>query len=319
MMVGPTDLVVDINQHSFPVTISDHFFEYSYGHFSDSKHTVFYRGSRKTAGELSPLVDYIRRQQPDVQIIERKCKTIVRIATRCNADVANKAYNAPFSLPGSTQLYLEDLCRGHLQIVNRVIEAYRLETYDYFAKEVSSWDVPFWHIDFMNGCDVTVTLHPYRGWDHKPVVKPLQSAKFVVYSLMESDQLKAAMSKRPADGELELLDALALFEKGDYSGAVRRAVTALEVIAEASLRVMLADACGPAKAEAYLKATETNFEKRVGNICGLSDRKFPFWRRLSEARNLRHEIVHGGYRITPAERGRAQMYIDCCRWMYNWF
>jgi hypothetical protein len=40
---------------------------------------------------------------------------------------------------------------------------------------------------------------------------------------------------------------------------------------------------------------------------------------LDETRKLRHRIVHGGYRISAGERGRAQRAVDTGRWIFNWF
>jgi len=40
---------------------------------------------------------------------------------------------------------------------------------------------------------------------------------------------------------------------------------------------------------------------------------------LQDTRDLRHRIVHTGYRIGPDERGRAQKAVDTGRWIFNWF
>jgi len=44
----------------------------------------------------------------------------------------------------SAYLYLKSFCETHFEIVNHLIQNYRLSTYDYFAFELSPWDVPIW-------------------------------------------------------------------------------------------------------------------------------------------------------------------------------
>src|SRR5207248_5458546 len=53
----------------------------------------------------------------------------------------------------------------------------------------------------------------------------------------------------------------------------------------------------------------------------LSGREIPRWvfKTLKETRDLRHQIVHGGRRISPSERGVAQRAVDTGRWIFNWF
>jgi hypothetical protein len=70
-------------------------------------------------------------------VLWRKCKTILKIPTRCDEDLWNKAQLTHVRPPinRAVNLYLQELCRAHLQVVNRLVQAYRLATYDYFAFE----------------------------------------------------------------------------------------------------------------------------------------------------------------------------------------
>jgi hypothetical protein len=52
-------------------------------------------------------------------------------------------------------------------------------------------------------------------------------------------------------------------ERGDYSGAVRRITTAIEVIVEAVVAGQIQAAQGKSSAEKFLKATKTKFDKRL--------------------------------------------------------
>ena len=326
LMVAPTDLDVEVSGHKFPVSVSDHFYEYFWNLADDSRTSVIYRGSRKTLTELAVITDVIRRKDPHAQFVERKCKTIIRVTTRCNAMVANMVWGSPRgSFPNVARLYLEDLCRGHLEVINKVVQAYRLATYDRFAFELSSWDVPHWYVDFKDGSEASVTLIPYKEWDVKPRVgkldltKELPLANQGIYSLLSPDRMKSSLEIEPTGGELELLDAYSLFERGDYSGAVRRVVTALEVVVESNLYKALSNASGKEEAERFLESTKCDFDKRVGKLCGLTDRPFKNWVWLHKVRTLRHAIVHSGYRFSASEKGRAEMALDTSRWMFNWF
>jgi hypothetical protein len=110
-------------------------------------------------------------------------------------------------------------------------------------------------------------------------------------------------------------------ERGDYSGAVRRITTALEVIVESVVSKAVELAEGKKSAAKFLKDTETNFPRRVEKYEKLSGRTLSnaFRKEMFATRNLRHGIVHKGHRIGPSERGRAQRAVDTGRWTYNWF
>jgi hypothetical protein len=117
------------------------------------------------------------------------------------------------------------------------------------------------------------------------------------------------------------LDALNLIERGDYSGAVRRVTTAIEVVVDAVVERALIASEGEAAATKFLKDTRTNFNRRVTKYETLSGRTMPqpLRKTLAATRELRHEIVHKGYRITSAEHGRASHAVDTGRWLFNWF
>jgi hypothetical protein len=252
--------------------------------------------------ELSENIQKILRNNSDLNILWRKCKTVLKITTRCNEDVWNRAQGE--HVRRAVSLYLEELCRAHIPVINRLIQVYRLATYDYFAFEVAPWDVPYWHIE-RGALAVRCILVPYRGWDSRPEV----------CQLIDGEQLQNHFTADATPGEFELLDALNLIERGDYSGAVRRVTTAIEVVVEAVLERALITAVGKAAAEKFLKATRSNFPQRVTKYESLSGRTLSQSRRsiLETTRNLRHEIVHKGYRIASRERGRASKAVDTGR------
>lgn len=319
LMVNDTKLTVEQEGHSFPVTLHEAYFECYGGALTDSRNTAFYRGPLKPFDKMSIDIQKIRQDNPNAPFMWRKCKTVVKIATRSNIEAWEAAISEEPRRSSITQ-YLIELCRAHIPVINKLVQGYRLATYDYFAFEVSPWDVPRWLVERDNK-GASALLVPYRGWDVKPSIFEAPDRAPVPYQLIKADDLNLKSAESASRGELELLDALNFMERGDYSGAVRRITTAIEVMVEAALSHEINAAEGEQAATKFLKDTQTRFDRRVTKYEELTKRKLSEGSRksLGETRKLRHRIVHGGYRITSGERGRAQRSIDTGRWIYNWF
>jgi hypothetical protein len=166
---------------------------------------------------------------------------------------------------------------------------------------------------------VGANLVPYRFWDEKPALLEPNKPP-TAYQLIEGHDLARQISAKGTSGEFELLDALNLMERGDYSGAVRRITTAIEVLLETAVRAEVEAAEGKGAAETFIKKTRFSFALRLERYEKLSKRTLSatLHTRLDETRNLRHRIVHGGYRIGPGDRGTAQRSVDTGRWIFNW-
>jgi hypothetical protein len=192
-----------------------------------------------------------------------------------------------------------------------------MATYDYFPFEVAPWDVPRWLIEHGGEC-VPCLLVPYRHWDMKPLMHLAKGADPTLYKLISGTDLQARISAVPTSGELELLDAINLMERGDYSGAVRRITTAIEVVLEATMFRLIEAAEGAEAARTYLK--KANFPSRLERYGTISGRTIDdqLKAELTETRRLRHRIVHEGFRIHFSDRGRAQRSVDTGRWIFNW-
>jgi hypothetical protein len=216
---------------------------------------------------------------------------------------------------------MNNLCAAHIPVVNKLIRTYRLATYDFFPFEVSPWDIPYWYVEKQQH-SALCCLVPYRNWDHKPVSMVAgPDGRRPFYQLIEAPQLVESISDKFTPGELELLDAINLMERGNYSDAVRRITTAIEVIVEAVLYDLVEQHDGKEAALKFLKDTRMNFAKRIKKYEALSRRQLGDGQNneLTRTRNLRHQIVHGAYRISPGERGNAQRSVDTGRWIFNWF
>lgn len=343
LMVGDTVVSVEVGGHNFEIAIHENYFELHVGVLSDSKQNVVYRGPFKRNDDLGEEIQAFIKTQPTVPLMWRKSKTVLKIKSRCNEDVWNRAQgqNKLDTMPiadraamNGVRFYLAELCRAHIPVVNKLIQGYRLAAYDYFPYEVSPWDVPFWLVE-RDTKSLRSWLVPYREWDFKPkgfatpfdeILKKVQAGEkldppTLPYKFIEEADFQNRISLAAAPGEVELLDSLNLMERGDYSGAVRRITTALEVIVESVVSKAVELAEGKKSAAKFLKDTETNFRRRVEKYEHLSGRTLSIGlrREMFATRNLRHGIVHKGYRIGPSERGRAQRAVDTGRWTYNWF
>ncbi len=211
------------------------------------------------------------------------------------------------------------LCEAHFEVVNRVVQSYRLSTYDYFPYEVSPWDIPVWWVVVPAGF-VRVVLFNYADWDRKPRIGRM-GGPTETYSLIEPAALQQATRQDADASELELLDALNRMEHGDYTGAVRRITTAIEAMVEWVLRSELLKLYSEAEVEEKLHASRNDFPGRARQYEKLSGRQLDAILRqeLEDTRSLRHEIVHRGLRISFRDRGRAQRSVDTGRWTFNWF
>jgi hypothetical protein len=319
LMVNNSTMSVECGGHTFLITITDGYFELFFGEATDSRGSVGYRGPYKKREELSEAVRNAMDQHPNGPYMWRKCKTVLKVESRCNEDVWNAAMGEPSPRKGEAKAYLVELCRAHIPVINRLVQSYRLATYDYHAYEVSPWDVSLWTVE-RSGNAVSSNIVSYRAFDSKPIIFDLNQ-KPNVYKLIGADELRKQMSPLPTPGELELLDALNLMERGDYSGAVRRVTTAIEVIVEHVSGKAVEAAKGQQAAAKFLKDTRTRFDSRLKMYQTLTGRNMipNLAKHLQETRTLRHRIVHTGYRIGPDERGRAQKAVDTGRWIFNWF
>jgi hypothetical protein len=316
LMMKNATTSVEVGGHEFPITIRGETFELHIGGISDAKASVLHVGPIRRNEDLSPGIRSLLRKRPKPNVLWRKCKTMVEITSRCNEDVWNKLGGGTRPRPSITR-YLQSLCGAHIPVLNKLIQAYRLATYDYFAFEVAPWDVPYWYVERDENSALCI-LVPYREWDQRPVELVAGGRQFLQY--IEASQLSEQMSEIPSPGELELMDAMNLMERGNYSDAIRRVTTAIEVVVEATTAKLVEQHEGPQASGKFIKNTRTNFSLRVKKYGALSGRPLrdELMKVLMNTRNLRHQIVHAGYRISPGERGNAQKCIDTGRWIFNW-
>lgn len=314
LMVPDCSLAVVVNDHEYTVEVRSWLYALYVREVTSSQLTCVYIGPEN--GSLDPEL----RKQIDgegIPTLRRKCKTVLRIHSKCNSDVLRAAEYGS-SRSRVAQWYLRALCEAHIVVVNNLIRSYRQTTYDYFPHEISPWDIPVWFVEQERNF-TRVGLLPYADWDYKPHVGPSEGQPDV-YKLTEPAALQSAISAEASAAELELLDAINLMERGDYSSAVRRITTAIEAVLETALRGELQQRHSESEVVKRLRASRNDFPGRLRQYEKLSGRTLPetLSRELEATRRIRHTIVHEGNRISYAERGRAQRSVDTGRWTFNW-
>jgi hypothetical protein len=87
LMVNNSTYLLEVEGYEFPVAVHDNYFEMHGGMATDSRDSVCYRGPLKKPDELSDSIQSMRKDNPNLPLIWRKCKTVLKIATRCNEGV----------------------------------------------------------------------------------------------------------------------------------------------------------------------------------------------------------------------------------------
>lgn len=322
LMTPAAAVSIDWSGGKFTVDVCPAWMEIFGGEVRDSRTTVMHHGPWRPSEELPQSVaeDLARTQ---TSWLGRPCKTVLRLTVAAHTGAFRSLDSTePPRARAEQEAYWASLCEAHIPVVNELIQRYRLVTYDYFAYEVSAWDVPVWYVT-QGGAGYRALLMPYKGWDTKPVtIEDAASgdpSRVQPFQWAEADSLSTASSGEATPGEFDLLDARSLMERGDYTGAVRRAVTAIEAVLRWALVRELEKKLPPEEVEARAANTDNDFPGRLAQ-----------WRKLAQpqisqqefdefdtTRKIRHEIVHRGRRLTHEDRGRAQRAVDTGRWLYN--
>jgi hypothetical protein len=323
LMTPNGDLDVEWSGTDFRVNIMPSWMEVFAVEFLDSRKTSPHMGPW---GKWHPPADVAQElEEKGVPLISRPCKTVIRLNSRAHVDAfrAIDADKEPPRAEGERKAYWASLCEAHIPVLNELIQSYRLVTYDYFAYELSPWDVPVWRLGKGKFARKVVLL-PYREFDSKPVLigdgpKPDDPPTVKTFEFATVDDLKKLSSSDATPGEFDLLDARNLMERGDYTGAVRRTVTAIEAVTEWALRQELEKKHSTVEVDAKLAQSENDFPGRFRQWRKLAKPKITNWQEelFEQTRQIRHQIVHSGRRLTHADMGEAQKCVDTGRWLYN--
>lgn len=325
IMTPPGQVDIDWAGTTFTVRICPPWMEVFAGAVTDSRLTAVHQSPWREPGEWQPppdLAEDLANQQ--LPWLQRHCKSVLRIKTSAHISAFRDIDDdvEPPRAQAELDAYWASLCEAHVPVINELIQRYRLVTYDYFAYEVSPWDVPVWYV-VQGKKHLVARLLPYASWDRKPVIfdrdSPDDPSKAQEFVFTTAADLANATSDDATPGELDLLDARSLTERGDYTGAVRRTVTAIEALLRWALFKKLEKKYTSEEAEQRTSNTDNDFPGRLAQWRKLakpeiSQEEFDEFERT---RQIRHEIVHRGRRLTADQRGRAQQAVDTGRWLYN--
>jgi len=324
MMTPPGRVNVQLFGSAFTVDVCLPWIELFGGEVLDSRASCVYRGPWQPNGDgplRNQIVELTRKRVPSML---RHCKTVLRLHARAHSGAFRQITDTdPPRVRRELETYWASLCDAHLPVVNELIQRYRLVTYDYFAYEVSAWDVPVWFLKHAEAL-YRVVLVPYKSWDDKPTISEGRKStndepesRLLEYATLP--ELATASSKDAAPGEFDLLDARSLMERGDYTGAVRRTVTAIEAVLASALLGELTKKYGPVEAAPRLEKTAFDFPGRLRQWCKIAQTEISEqdFDRLEQTRKVRHEIVHRSRRLVHEDRGIAQHAVDTGRRLYN--
>ena len=82
---------VDVEGHSFEVVVKGDYFELYGKMVTDSRDSVGYRGPLRKFDDLSDDIKEAKVKNPGLSLMWRKCKTVLKIPSRCNGHVWNAA------------------------------------------------------------------------------------------------------------------------------------------------------------------------------------------------------------------------------------
>jgi hypothetical protein len=323
LMLPPGAVNVDWSGTAFAVDVCSPWMEVFVVEVTDSRASCIHQGPWRA--DYEPEAEIAAELAGEkVPWMQRSCKTVLRLTARAHSAAFRELNDDALPREQAEQeAYWASLCEAHLPVVNELIQRYRLVTYDYFPYEVSAWDVPIWYLKHAEEGFRAILL-TYKSWDEKPVMVEDGDAvrdppRVRPFEWTTPAELTTASSANATPGEFDLLDARSLMERGDYTGAVRRTVTAIEAVLAWALLGELEKRYSAADAAQRLENTKNDFPGRLAQ-----------WRKLAKpaigqaefdefetTRQIRHEIVHRGRRLVHHERGRAQRAVDTGRWLFN--
>ena len=324
LMLPDSEISVTWNSTPFEVLIRQLTMEVFVDFVSDSRQTI--AGHTGLKQDLFENPDRLanfsaERGHP---MMPRPCKTVLTIKTLAHEDIFRELTDADRpAVAREFSAYRASLCEAHIPVVNELIQRYRLQTYDYFPYEVSAWDVPIWYLAHSEQQNRSLLIG-YKGWDFRPaIVGPGMDSDgtphLAQFEWTNKAHIEEMASDKASQGEFDLLDARSLMERGDYTGAVRRAVTSIEALVAQRLLAELQKSMTLEDSEKELKKTERYFQRRLTQLQKLLNVSYPkgLLDSFEETRKMRHDIVHKGRRLTIHDRGRAQRAIDSGRWLFN--
>ena len=286
--------------------------------------TLLYLGPKEVFYKdiSSPLAKKIT--QKEIPSLWQRCRTIIELQTRDKDGRLTKSIKESEERNFNLRRFVFQILIPH---INEFIEKYRMIAYDQMVYKISPWDIPMVFLKINNQPAYSANTYDYLSWNGIPLVgkygEPDSLQPFFLISEPEKAWKDYKSFKNRFPYEMELLDAYNFKNRGDYESAIRRAVTAFEILLDKKIKDELIKKGKPEKEveeeidktitwrggkELFYKATS----KKLEDILTVDLLKI-----IEGARKLRHEVVHKGKKILPSERGKTRFFIDHIRFAIN--
>lgn len=329
LLMPSSSLRVTVGDFTTVVVIENEGIEIQHGRQFRRTHrnTVFMGGTEASKKAMAPV-----RAILDGGLF-RATRTLLLIETYAIEDALNAFWGENGPRYQDASCYFASLALGHLPVVNKVINAYRMASVDPFAHEVTAWDIPVWFVCRPPDSQ-PIYLQPHLVEDWYPTIrKGLQSDDEVQYFSATADAVEQKLAKGESPGEVEMLDGWSLFHSGRFGDSIRSFVTAIEVLVESEIRRLLAERRHTQEEiDSRLDETRNNFENRLTDYCELSRRRIPgpnlhyvpylngvrLADELEWTRRLRHKIVHHGHRLDHTFSKPMLRAAETTSWLFDW-
>lgn len=275
----------------------------------------FYRDNSKLQKQIKEKI--IKKEIP---ALWQRCRTVIEVKWRDKNFAETLKRENKFWI----KKYIFQILFPHL---NEFIEKYRMLTFDQMVYKISPWDIPVVFFKINNEPAYSINTYDYLSWNEIPMVgeygKPNTLKPFYLISEPEKTWKNYDNFQKRFSYEMELLDAYNYKIRGDYESAIRRAVTAFEILLDKKIKEALMRKGVPEKEaedeiennylwrnkkKLFYDATGKKLEDVLSN---------ELTNIVEEARTLRHKIVHEGKKILPSERGKVRFFLDHLRFAIN--
>ncbi|MEZ5944955.1 MAG: hypothetical protein R3C18_26520 [Planctomycetaceae bacterium] len=263
----------------------------------------------------------------------RATRTLLHIETYASEDALNAFWGQDSPRYRDASRYFASLALGHIPLVNKVVNAYRMASVDPFAHEVTAWDVPVWFVGRPPEIQpVYLYSHLVEDW-YPTIHKGIESDDEFPYFATSVETVQQYLTKGESPGEIEMLDGWSLSHSGRFGDSIRSFVTAIEVLVESEIRRLLVEkGHTPEQVDTQIEVTRNNFENRLKDYCKLSRRRIPgpnlhyvpylngirLRDELERTRRLRHQIVHHGHRLDHTFSKPMLRAAETTSWLYDW-
>jgi len=250
----------------------------------------------------------------------QRCRTVVEIKWRDKNFAESLRKGNKFRI----KKYIFQVLLPH---IDGFIEKYRMLTFDQMVYRISQWDIPMVFFKINNEPAYSINTYDYLCWNEIPMVgeygKPDTLRPFYLIPEPEKSWKNYNNFPNRFPYEMELLNAYNFKVRGNYEDALRRAVTAFEILLDKKIR------------DVFMKEgkTEEEAEEEIEKNYKWSFKKQLFYKKtgkkleeilsrelleiIEKARKFRHEIVHKGRKVLPSERGKVRFFIDHIRFAIN--